>query len=130
MGVLVTDDPIQGTSPDLPFELQSKLFDQLAGMSIAGAGLTVTLIGSILKDAPGIVWLAVIYFAVAAIVCITANLSLIESLFEKKHRRKRNKWQTAIAVMLIGMGTGSLGASVYLDGKADGSNAVVAKRAQ
>ena len=114
----MSDDRIGETSPDLPFELQSKLFDQLAGMSIAGAGLTVTLIGSVLKDAPGIVWLAVIYFTIGAIVCITANLSLIEGLFERKDRRKRNKWQTALAVALIGMGTGSLGTSVYLDGKA------------
>lgn len=126
----MSDNPVEGTSPDLPFELQSKLFDQLAGMSIAGAGLTVTLIGSILKDAPGIVWLAVIYFAVAAIVCITANVGLIEGLFEGKDRRKRNKVLTAIAVALIGMGTGSLGASVYLDGKADHSHNTPARAAQ
>ena len=126
----MSDNPADRTSPDLPFELQSKMFDQLAGISIAGAGLTVTLIGSILKNAPGIVWLAVIYFAIAAIVCITANIGLIEGLFESKDRRKRNKWLTAVAVMLIGMGTGSLGASVYLDGKSDGSHAAAEKQAK
>ena len=36
------------------------MFDQLAAISLGGAGLTVTLIGSILKDAPGIVWLSVV----------------------------------------------------------------------
>jgi NADH:ubiquinone oxidoreductase subunit 6 (subunit J) len=123
----VSDNPVDGTSPDLPFELQSKLFDQLAAMSIAGAGLTVTLIGSILKNAPGIVWLAVIYFAVAAIVCITANIGLIDGLFEGKDRRKRNKWLTALSVMLIGMGAGSLGASVYLDGQGDHARAAIEK---
>lgn len=126
----MSNNPVDGTSPDLPFELQSKLFDQLAAMSVAGAGLTVTLIGSILKNAPGIVWLAVIYFAVAAILCITANVGLIEGLFEGKDRRRRNKWLTALSVMLIGMGTGSLGASVYLDGRADHSQPAVEKAAQ
>jgi hypothetical protein len=123
----MSDSPVEGTSADLPFELQSKMFDQLATASLGGAGLTVTLVGSILKDAPGIIWLAVIYFVLAALVCITANIGLIEGLFEGKDRRARNKWLTAAAVMLIGMGTGSLGASVYLEGKGDHSHVAVKK---
>ena len=106
------------------------MFDQLAGMSIAGSGLTVTLIGSILKDAPGIVWLAVVYFAVAAIISITANIGLIDGLFEGKDRRTRNKWLTMAAVMLIGMGTGSLGASVHLDAERGNSKAGSERAAQ
>jgi hypothetical protein len=42
-------------SADLPYELQSKMFDQLTALGLAGAGLTVTLIGSLLRDAPLIV---------------------------------------------------------------------------
>jgi len=47
---------------------------------LGGAGLTVTLIGSSLRNAPAIVWLAVVEFAIAALVCMAANINLINSL--------------------------------------------------
>src|SRR4051794_14835536 len=108
---------LEEVSADLPYELQSKMFDQLAGVSIAGAGLTVTLIGSVLKDAPGIVWISVIEFGLAAFVATTGNLKLIERLFERKETMKSSRIATLAAIALIGAAIGSLGMSVYYDGK-------------
>ena len=113
----MSEKPEEGVSPDLPYELQSKMFDQLAAMSLAGAGLTVTLIGSTLRGAPGVVWLAVIEFGIAALVCVTANVKLIEGLLKKDVSRARTKLMTGLATGLIGMGAGSLAMSVYLDGQ-------------
>jgi hypothetical protein len=113
----VSVEPIEGTSADLPYELQSKLYDQLAAISIGGAGLTVTLIGSVLAQAPGVKWLAVVEFGLAAFAAIVANVSLIQKLFERKASPRSNKWMTALCVLLIGMAVGSLSMSVYLGGK-------------
>jgi hypothetical protein len=118
----VTDEETERTSSDLPYELQSKMFDQLAAISVAGAGLTVTLIGSTLANAPGIVWLAVIEFALAAITALAANIGLIDALFKGKDGKTQAKWMTALCVMLIGMAIGSLSMSVYLDGRPHGSS--------
>jgi hypothetical protein len=114
-----------GISPDLPYELQSKMFDQLAAFSLGGAGLTVTLIGSSLRNAPAIVWLAVVEFAIAALVCMAANINLINSLLSGTASHSRSRLMTAIASILIGMGIGSLAMSVYIDGR---SGAHTAKR--
>ena len=48
---------VDEVSAELPYELQSRMFDQLAAVGIGGAGLAVTPIGSLLKTAPRIVWL-------------------------------------------------------------------------
>lgn len=109
-------DGDQESAPGLAYELQSKMFDQLAGFSLAGAGLSVTLIGSVLTHAPGVKWLAVGEFAVAALAAMAANIWLIESLFKGEDGRARAKIMTGVCTALIGMGMGSLAMSVYLDG--------------
>src|SRR5215212_6566313 len=78
-------------SADLPYELQSKMFDQLAAVSVAGAGLTVTLIGTLLRDAPPVVWLPVILFGTAALLAVTGNIKLIDGLFAKQPTFVRSK---------------------------------------
>ena len=113
----MSDKPEEGVSAGLPYELQSKMFDQLAAMSLAGAGLTVTLIGSTLRGAPGVIWLAVIEFGIAALVCVTANVKLIEGLLKRDLSKAHTKLMTGLATGLIGMGAGSLAMSVYLDGQ-------------
>jgi hypothetical protein len=112
----VPDPRIEEISPDLPYELQSKMFDQLATVSIAGAGLTVTLIGSLLRDAPWIVWLPVIGFGVAALAAISGNVWLIEGLTTRRPTLRRSKATTQAVVGLIGFAIGTLGMSVYIEG--------------
>jgi hypothetical protein len=107
----------QQTSADLPYELQSKMFDQLAAISVAGAGLTVTLIGSVLKGAKGPVWLAVIEFGLAALAALAGNIWLIQDLFEGRDGKKRGKITTAVCVAFLGMAIGSLSMSVYYESK-------------
>jgi hypothetical protein len=60
------------------------MFDQLATVGIAGAGLSVTLIGSLLRDSPPMVWATVVAFGMAAMTAVSGNIRLIESL-----RRRR-----------------------------------------
>lgn len=111
----MTDNEQDRVSGDLPYELQSKMFDQLAAMSLGGAGLTVTLIGSTLRNAPPIVWLAVIEFGLAALACMVGNIQLIEGLFKGVDRKSRNRIMTYTAVLLMCMGIGSLSMSIYFE---------------
>ncbi len=103
---------IEETSADLAYELQSKLFEQLATVSLGGAGLAITLAGSILRDSP-LVWLSVVEFGIGALIALSAHQGLIGRLFDRKPARRRAKTMTSICMMLIGMGVGSLGGAVY-----------------
>jgi hypothetical protein len=105
-------------SADLAYELQSKLFEQLATMGVAGAGLVITLRGSILSDASPIIWLGAVEFGLAAMVALAAQIGLIEGLFSLKLSRRPTQLMMVLAVVLIGMGIGTLGTSVFLEGKA------------
>lgn len=111
------EERVDQVSADLPYELQSKMFDQLAAVGVAGAGLAVTLIGSLLRSAPAIVWLPVILFGSAALFAISGNNHLIDGLFRRRETLRRSKLYVGIAVGLIGMAIGSLSMAVYYDGK-------------
>jgi uncharacterized membrane protein len=104
-------------SADLPYELQSKLFEQLATMGVAGAGLVITLKGSILSEASALIWMGAVEFGLAALVALSAQMGLIEGLMARKVSRRQNQIMTILAVVLIGMGVGTLGTSVLLEGK-------------
>jgi len=104
-------------SADLPYELQSKLFEQLATMGVAGAGLVITLKGSILSEASALIWMGAVEFGLAAMVALSAQMGLIEGLMARKVSRRQNQIMTILAVVLIGMGVGTLGTSVLLEGK-------------
>lgn len=110
-------EPQSVASTNLAYELQSKLFEQLAAMGVAGAGLVITLKGSILSGASGLIWIATAEFALGAFVAFGAQLILIEGLFAANLSRRRLQIMLIIAVLLIGMGICSLGMSVFLEGK-------------
>jgi len=111
------EERLDEVSADLPYELQSKMFDQLAAAGVAGAGLTVTLIGSLLRNAPGLVWLPVVLFGAAAMFAISGNSRLIDSLFKRQAAFRHSKLYVGMAVGLIGMAIGSLSMAVYYDGE-------------
>jgi len=121
------EETLAAVSADLPCELQSKMFDQLAAIGLGGAGLTITLVGSLLKDAPFFIWFAAIEFGLAALIALIAQVHLIDGLFRRTPIQKRSRLMTAIAVMLIGMGVGSLATSVFLEGKKDAKHEAAAK---
>ncbi|MDY7522547.1 hypothetical protein [Sphingomonas sp. 10B4] len=106
----------ESVSADLPYELQSKIFDQLATVGIAGAGLSVTLIGSLLQNASRVVWLSVILFGLAAITSVGANVRLIDGLTQRRPVLRRTKLDVQIAMGLIGMAIGCLCMSMYYEG--------------
>ena len=110
------DERVDETSPDLAYELQSKMFDQLGTVGIAGAGLAVTLIGSTLDNAPKDVWLSVILFGLAAVTAISGNQKLVDSLNRRQPGLQRSKLDTKIALLLVGMAVGWLSMSVYVEG--------------
>ena len=111
------EERLEDVTADLPYELQSKMFDQLATVSIAGAGLSVTLIGSLLRDASPIVWLSVIMFGLAAMFAISGNNHLIEGLIRKRPTLRRTKTYVGLATGLIGMAIGILSMSIYYEGQ-------------
>lgn len=112
---------VREVSADLPFELQSKIFEQTAASALAGAGLSVTLIGSLLRDAPPSIWGSVICFAAAAYVAGAGNNVLVEALFRRQPVLKRCKAYQAVAAILMGMAIGVLSYSVYVTGQHRGA---------
>ena len=107
------NEAIAETSADLAYELQSKMFDQLATVGIAGAGLAVTLIGSVLQDEPDDVWLSVVFFGIAAVTAITGNQRLVDGLTVRQPCLRRGKRDMQIALTLIGVAIGWLSMTVY-----------------
>jgi hypothetical protein len=108
---------IAEASADVAFELQSKLFEQLATLGVAGAGLVITLKGSVLSGASAIIWAGAVEFGLAAMVALVAQMSLIEALFSRRFNRRVMQIMAMIAIVLIGMGIGTLGMSVFLESR-------------
>jgi hypothetical protein len=79
---------LTGVSADLPYELQSKLFEQLATLGVAGAGLVITLKGSILRDASALIWMGAIEFGAASLIALAAQIGLIEGLLSRRLSRR------------------------------------------
>lgn len=104
-------------SADLPYELQAKIFDHTATVALAGAGLSVTLIGSVLQDAPPTVWLSVVGFGAAAYTAGAGNSALVEALFRRQPTLKRSKDFQMLAGVFLGMAIGVLSYSVYVTGQ-------------
>ena len=109
---------------DLPYELQSKMFDQLTTVGVAGAGLAITLIGSLLRDAPADTWMSVVLFGLAAITAVSGNVRLINGLFSRKAVVRRSKVDVALAMALIGAGAGWLSMSIFAEQQRHPRNAV------
>ncbi|MBC7990201.1 MAG: hypothetical protein H7Y19_11545 [Luteimonas sp.] len=110
------DERVDQTSPDLAYELQSKMFDQLATVGIAGAGLAVTLIGSTLRNAPNDVWLSVVFFGIAAVTAISGNQKLVDSVSRRQPSLQRSRLNMQLATLLVGAAIGWLSMSVYSEG--------------
>ena len=110
-------DRVREVSADLPFELQSKIFEQTAASALAGAGLSVTLIGSLLRDAPPSIWGSVICFAAAAYVAGAGNNALVEALLRQQPVLKRCKSYQTVAAILMGAAIGVLSYSVFESGQ-------------
>lgn len=117
------DDRVENISADLPYELQSKMFDQLATVSVAGAGLAITLIGSLLRNASQEVWLSVIFFCLAAVSAVGGNKRLINGLFGRRPTLRRSKLDVSVTMMLLGVAAGVLSMSVYSDPAGSSSQA-------
>lgn len=126
IGNIDADERVNDVSVDLAYELQSKMFDQLATVSVAGAGLAVTLIGSMLRDAPGDVWLSVVFFGLAAVTAVAGNQKLIDGLSKRQPSMRRSRTSIQITMALVGMATGWLSMSVYADAGRTQSHSEVA----
>lgn len=113
----VSPPTIEEVSADLAFELQSKLFEQITTLGVAGAGLVITLKGSILSGASPIIWLGAIEFGFAALLSLAAQVNLIEGLFQRRLNRRSLRGMALAAILLMGMGIGTLGTSVIIEGK-------------
>jgi hypothetical protein len=108
----VRDEP----SVDLFYDLQFRSLEQLSNLGVASTGITITLIGTILHSIGPIVWLAVIEFGLAALAAFIGQMNLIASLRGQRTKTAKPRLEALIAMLLLGMGVGSLGTSIYLSG--------------
>lgn len=100
-------------SRDLAHDLQFRTLEQLANLSIGGAGVTITLIGGLLKNVGPFVWIATFEFGIGALAAIMGEVDLTNHVLEGK-TPTRTKYYTMAAIFFLSMGVGSLATSVFL----------------
>jgi predicted cobalt transporter CbtA len=108
-------DDVDEVPISLAYELQSKMFDQLATVSIAAVGLSVTLLGSLLRGAPPQNWLVVVMFGMAGFTAVVGNNHLIEGLHRKQPTKVKSKIYVRVSLGLIALATGVLSSAVYVN---------------
>lgn len=109
-----TDNAAPGTSPDLAHSLQFETLKEITTLASAGAGLAVTLAGSVLKSFSFAIWASIVAFALAALLAFAAQIACVDQLFANKSDRRKTRLTMLAAVLLIGIGIGQLGTGVYL----------------
>jgi hypothetical protein len=110
-----TGDPSGGdkNSRDLAHDFQFRTLEQLTNLSLGGAGVTVTLIGGILKNVGPFVWLATVEFAIGAFAALVGQIDLTNMLLAGKNP-ERSKYYVMAAVFFLAMGVGSVSTSVFV----------------
>ncbi len=108
-----------GPSPtvDILHTLQFQTFSQVATLSTAGAGLAITLAGSILSTFILPIWIAVFCFSLSAVLCLVAQIAGVEKLFDRQPTRTLLRNYALMAVFLMATGIGALGSGVFLAGR-------------
>jgi len=106
-------EPPPRSSSDLAHDLQFRTLEQLTNLGVGGAGLTITLVGGILKNLGALVWIATAEFGIAALMALVGQIDLTNNILMNTDP-KRTKTYTLIAVLFLAMGIGSLGTSVLL----------------
>ena len=107
------DEPAGRTSRDLAHDLQFRTLEQLTNLGIGGAGLTITLVGGLLKNLGALVWIATAEFGITALMALVGQIDLTNHILMNTDP-KRTRIYTLIAVLFLAMGIGSLGTSVLL----------------
>jgi hypothetical protein len=105
--------PSSKPSRDLAHDLQFRTLEQLGNLSLGGAGVTITLIGGLLKNVGPFVWMATAEFAIGALAALLGEVDLTNCLLQEKEPT-RTKNYTMAAVFFLAMGVGSLATSVFL----------------
>jgi hypothetical protein len=111
-----SQDSAASRAGEFAYEVQLRLFEQLTTISVAGAGLTITLIGSVMKDIGLLGWLSVIWFGLAAICALPGQFALAQQFDFTGPPRRTYRITAVLAVIFIGMGIGALGTGVVLAG--------------
>ena len=106
-------EPPARTTRDLAHDLQFRTLEQLTNLGVGGAGLTITLVGGLLKNLGALVWIATAEFGLAALIALVGQIDLTDHVLTGAEPR-RTKSYTLIAVLFLAMGIGSLGTSVLL----------------
>ncbi|MFN3667885.1 MAG: hypothetical protein ACK4VY_01100 [Brevundimonas sp.] len=103
-------------SADVPHTLQFQTFSQVATLSTAGAGLAITLAGSILSDFKLPIWIAVLCFSLSALISLVAQVAGVEAMFLRRPSRAMLRNYALGAVTFMAVGIGALGSGVFLAG--------------
>ena len=105
--------PPDKPSRDLGHDLQFRTLEQLTNLGVGGAGLTITLVGGLLKNLGAFVWIATAEFGVAALIALLGQIDLTNAVLIGVEPKK-NRAYTLLAILFLAMGIGSMGTSVLL----------------
>ena len=113
--MIESDDPSEADrqSRDLAHDFQFRTLEQLTNLSLGGAGVSITLIGGLLKNVGPFVWLATAEFGIGAFAALIGQVDMTNRMLAAKDP-SRAKYYTMAAVFFLAMGVGSLATSVFL----------------
>jgi len=97
----------------LGHDLQFRTLEQLTNLGIGGAGVTITLIGGVLKNLGALVWISTAEFGIAAFTALIGQIDLTNNVLQGKEA-VRTRTYTMVAILFLAMGVGSIATSVLL----------------
>lgn len=100
-------------SRDLAHDFQFRTLEQLTNLSLGGAGVTITLIGGLLRNVGPFVWIATVEFGLGAFAALLGQVDITNQMLVG-NEPARAKYYTMAAVFFLAMGVGSLATSVFL----------------
>jgi hypothetical protein len=106
--------PKKAAKSAIEYDLQFRGLEQIANLGVGGAGVTITLVGGVLRNMSLFVWMATIEFGLAALIALSAQWALIGEASGRMSAPDRARYSGLTGIALIGMAVGTLAASVFL----------------
>lgn len=105
--------PAADGSAEAAHDFQFRLLEQMTTIGTAGAALTITLVGGVLRSDGLLTWVTVALFGGAALLSILAQSTMTRELYRNDPRPDRYRILSFAIIFSIALGTGALGVCVF-----------------